>query len=562
MGKPRTPSQKKAYAALKGRLNQYSHMVQTVYDTLNAEAAKLALSTGYEGDGEFSWDDYPKTQKRIADLQARFVGDISSVVYAGTSQEWAESNLLQDLLVNKALKSYKAQVHGKKYAVYYQPNSEALKAFQERADHGMNLSDRLWKQSQGYRRELECAIGTAVEKGTSAVTLSKRISKYLTNFDQLKADYKEKYGKAADCHDCEYNSIRLARTEINMSYRTAEQKRWQQLDFVLGYEIKLSGSHPVTDICDELKGRYPKDFVWTGWHPSCMCYSIPILKTEEEFWADDDTPSESAVNDVPDKVHEWLGENAERLEKAAERGTLPYWLRDNPQLLEGMTAKKVEPALREIIGEADYSDIKEKVATLTAPHQRQTYVAFEPFSPIIVEKLREQHDLKNKLKLFESIINDERATVLNETEGAKTVMFPGHKGVKTDSWKATKQMAYDINIHGESVAFLPELDGDTSADALVLFKGRPSVADFKYSGGTNWNTLQKDIAHGFEQAGTVVLKLTKMDAGAFKDAIDYLVRNEVPIGNIKLINEYGKFMEIERKEMKSGIYRKKIKGFL
>lgn len=351
MAKPRTPNQKKAYAALKGRLNQYSHMVQTVYDTLNAEAARLALSTGYEGDGEFSWDDYPKTQKRIADLQARFVGDISSVVYAGTSQEWAESNLLQDLLVNKALKSYKAQAHGQRFKMYYQPNSEALKAFQERADHGMNLSDRLWKQSQGYRRELECAIGTAVEKGTSAVTLSKRISKYLTNFDQLKADYKEKYGKVADCHDCEYNSIRLARTEINMSYRTAEQKRWQQLDFVLGYEIKLSGSHPVTDICDELKGRYPKDFVWTGWHPSCMCYSIPILKTEEEFWADDDTPSENAVTDVPEKVHEWLGENAERLGKAAERGTLPYWLRDNPQLLEGMTAKKVEPALREIIGE-------------------------------------------------------------------------------------------------------------------------------------------------------------------------------------------------------------------
>lgn len=351
MGKPRTPNQKKAYAALKGRLNQYSYMVQTVYDTLNAEAARLALSTGYDGDGEFRWDDFPQTQKRIDDLQARFVGDIGSVVYTGTSQEWAESNLLQDLLVTKVLKSYKAQVHGKKYAVYYQTNSEALKAFQERADNGMNLSARLWKQSQGYRRELECAIGAAVEKGTSAITLSKRISKYLTNYDQLKADYKEKYGKAADCHDCEYNSIRLARTEINMAYRTAEQKRWQQLDFVLGYEIKLSGSHPVTDICDELKGRYPKDFVWTGWHPSCMCYSIPILKTEEEFWADDDTPSVNAVTDVPEKVHEWVGENAERLEKAAERGTLPYWLRDNPQLLEGMTAKKVEPALREIIGE-------------------------------------------------------------------------------------------------------------------------------------------------------------------------------------------------------------------
>ena len=538
--------------------------VQTVYDSLCERVAHLLEGTGYDGDGEFTFTDYPDIERELKGIMSQFVSELRFVVHSGTSEEWKQSNLIQDLLARKVLKSYRAQVDGVRTKVYYQPNSDALRAFQERTDRGMNLSDKVWSQVPSIRRELECTISTAIDKGFSAVTLSKRLSKYLNDFPSMQRDYAEKYGHAADCHDCEFNSIRLARTEINMAYRTAEQKRWQQMDFVTGYDIKLSGSHPRTDICDEQQGRYPKDFVWTGWHPQCLCMALPVIMSEDDYWKmREGEPVDAAyTTDVPDKVHEWVEQNRERIERALERGTLPYWLRDNPQVMESVAARSVEPALREIIEEADYSDLTEEVAMLITPHQRHTYVAFEPFSPVIIEKLRELHDLKNKLKLFESIINDERATVLSEAEGAKTVMFPGHKGVKTDSWKATKQMAYDINIHGESVVFLPEFDGDTSADALVLFKGRPSVADFKYSGGTNWNTLQKDIAHGFEQAGTVVLKLTKMDAGAFKDAIDYLVRNEVPIGNIKLINEYGKIMEIERKEMKSGIYRKKIKGFL
>ena len=123
--------------------------------------------------------------------------------------------------------------------------------------------------------------------------------------------------------------MRLARSEINMAYRTAEQTRWQQFDFVVGKEIKLSGSHPEHDICDSLAGKYPKDFKWLGWHPNDMCYEIPILKTEEEFWQSADTPSKNAVYDVPQSMKDWMADNAERVKSAKERGTLPYWIGDN-----------------------------------------------------------------------------------------------------------------------------------------------------------------------------------------------------------------------------------------
>ena len=64
------------------------------------------------------------------------------------------------------------------------------------------------------------------------------------------------------------------------------------------------------------------------------------------------------------------------------------------------------------------------------------------------------------------------------------------------------------------------------------------------------------------QAGTIILKLVNMDAGLLKEAIDYLLRNEIPYGNIMLQNKYGKLIELTINEIRTGIYRKKITGFL
>ena len=185
------------------------------------------------------------------------------------------------MIANRVLKSYNAQVDREKYKVLYQTNSDALKAFQKRKDKGFNVSAKLWQQSTIYKQELEAAISCAIQKGTSAITLSKQISKYLLDFPSLQKDYKDKYGSAEHLKDCEYRSIRLARSEINMAYRTAENERWKQMDFVVGYEIKLSSSHhhrmPHGDICDRLAGKYPKDFVWTGWHPNCYSNDSEVL---------------------------------------------------------------------------------------------------------------------------------------------------------------------------------------------------------------------------------------------------------------------------------------------
>lgn len=335
MAKPKTPNQKRKYSELNKRLAKYVMLVESIYEDLNLEAAKIVGITDFTIDRPFMWSDYPQTRKRIRDLQERFVEDIGAVIYSGTSEEWKNSNEVQDLLANKVLQTYGATIGKKKYEILYQPNNDALKAFQQRKDKGFTISDKLWNQSTLYKQELEEAISCAIQKGTSAITLSKQISKYLLDFPQLQKDYKERFGKASRAMDCEYRSIRLAASEINMAYRQAENLRWQQMDFVVGYEIKLSGSHHIDDICDQLKGKYPKTFVWTGWHPNDMCYKIPILKTEEEFWEWDGrseatTASVNEVKDVPDAFKKWINENIQR---AKSWDSAPYFIRDNDKYI-------------------------------------------------------------------------------------------------------------------------------------------------------------------------------------------------------------------------------------
>lgn len=334
MGKPRLPNKRKEHKKLSKRLAGYMMQVRMIYDRLNARAASIVESVGYDGSVEFSFDDYPETKRELQVLQRQFVGDMQSLIYSRTSAEWKRSNLLQDLIANKAMKYYRAQVGGKKFKHYYQANSDQLKAFQRRRERGLNLSAKLWNQSQVYKDSLEATISTAIEKGMSAVTLSKRISKYLNDWPSLQADYQEKFGKATNCYDCEYRSIRLARNEINIAYRTAEQLRWQQFDFILGYKIKLSGSHPAKDICDDLQGDYPKEFKFVGWHPNCLCYTVPIVMSEDEYWSDDRENSPNKIVSPPDNFNKWVYDNSQRIHKAKPRGTLPYWISDNYGLVE------------------------------------------------------------------------------------------------------------------------------------------------------------------------------------------------------------------------------------
>lgn len=163
-----------------------------------------------------------------------------------------------------------------------------------------------------------------------------------TGSNKINADPQDYHPGRGVYRSSSRNAQRLARTEINMAYRTAEQKRWEKFDFVVGFEVKTTqnGKH-VTDICDDLAGKYPKTFVFKGWHPQCMCYCIPILKTEDEFWLlDEDAKSVNEVTDVPKGFEKWVEANAGRIKKAEANGTAPYFIADNREVVKGILEKK------------------------------------------------------------------------------------------------------------------------------------------------------------------------------------------------------------------------------
>ena len=205
--------------------------------------------------------------------------------------------------------------------------------------------------------DIESALELGIKTGQSAASMARDLKQYLKEPDKLFRRVRDKDGKlhlskAAQAYhpgqgvyrSSYKNALRLAVTEANMAYRASDYERVQNFDFVVGIEVRLSNNHtlngkPFYDICDELKGKYPKDFKFRGWHPFCRCHAITILKTREELMADNERildgqePTEDSVNSVtelPDNFKAWAVKNKSRILAADEKGTLPYFITDNP----------------------------------------------------------------------------------------------------------------------------------------------------------------------------------------------------------------------------------------
>ncbi|RNI29771.1 hypothetical protein EFA69_09540 [Rufibacter immobilis] len=72
--------------------------------------------------------------------------------------------------------------------------------------------------------------------------------------------------------------------EINNLYRSNDIQRWQNSEWVLGYEVRLSNTPKLQlDICKELAGVYPKWFRFSSWRNGCGCYIVPVLPSMAEF---------------------------------------------------------------------------------------------------------------------------------------------------------------------------------------------------------------------------------------------------------------------------------------
>lgn len=326
--------------------------VEDIYRTAVMEAAALGASIrDFNPDRLFSFSDYPTTRKKIEKLLSDLQSGLETIIVNGIRSEWTLANNKNDELAKQVFGDSVGKLTQAQYRRYFSTNGSARDAFIKRKTDGLGLSDRVWKYTNQFKMEIELGLDLGIRSGRSADGLSRDLRSYLQHPDKLFRRVRNEHGQLVlsqrakayhpgkGVYRSSYkNARRLAATETNIAYRTADYERWQQLDFVVGIEIKLSGNHPVRDICDDLKGCYTKDFKFTGWHPYCRCHVISIIKTEEEL--DEDIRSILAgeplngksvnrVDDVPVSFKDWVDSNAGRIAGAAGRGTLPYFIRDN-----------------------------------------------------------------------------------------------------------------------------------------------------------------------------------------------------------------------------------------
>lgn len=244
-----------------------------------------------------------------------------------------------------------------------------------KAKNGLNLAQTVWNYCQQTKSEFEMAMSNTIADGikqsSSAEEIGKSIRRYLNDPDMMYRRYHtikvQKNGKKKDVvtwrrrriidgkvrfveeplekvgmgvyRSARKNALRVARTEINAAYHKARNERWQNEPFVIGQYIHVSPQHDIDDICNDLEGRYPKDFDWRSWHANCMCTSDPITiqgEEKKEFYkrlmAGEDMSnyvSPFAVLTMPEKYNQYIKDNSEAIVKAGMRGKLAWHLQDN-----------------------------------------------------------------------------------------------------------------------------------------------------------------------------------------------------------------------------------------
>lgn len=330
----------------------------------------IITRSGINPDDGFKFSDHPALKRECDKLIKELSNNIRITIEKAEKTEWERSNDKNDKLVSEVVKSASAA----KNMGYMQRNLDAMEAFIGRKIAGMNLSQRVWNITKQFRGQMEAAVDIALQDHKTADELSRDVRQYLRYPDKLFRRVRDEKGvlhlsKAAKAfhpgrgvyRSSYMNARRLAATEINMAYRTSDDTRRQQLDFVVGIEVHLSNNHnckgipegEFRDICDKLQGKYPKTFKFVGWHPHCRCYATSILKTREEVMEDIErrkkglksVKSVNEVKDVPDGFKEWVDQNQERI---ANANSLPYFLSDNGQMVDGkwvMNEMAPEPSL-------------------------------------------------------------------------------------------------------------------------------------------------------------------------------------------------------------------------
>lgn len=418
---------KKHRENLAKRAKNVRQLYEAAIGRIMGKAASALSDT--DAEKEFRFDDFPVLNKEVDALMQDLADSLQANIEQGDEESWTLANTKNDAMVDSIIG--RKRLPSETVAEWKHPHLEALSAFINRKEAGMNLSKRVWNLSEQFKAELELALELGMGQGKSAAELSRDVRRYLKYPDKLFRRVRDKSGalrlsKAAAAfhpgrgvYRSSYkNALRMTATENNIAYRTADHNRWQALPFVLGIEVRISNNHPTPDICDTFDGkRFPKDFKFTGWHPWCRCYAVSVLASQEEMDAytqaiiDGEDVSnwkfKGQIDKMPEEFTGWIKDNEQRIAKAK---SLPYFIKDNKELVERAAKIEERKALYERLkGDNDYTGVKfdEALGGLKATHRGHNLdkkkgwyetavqnVGYNAGNAVILEK--EDHTVKYK----------------------------------------------------------------------------------------------------------------------------------------------------------------------
>ncbi len=321
------------------------------------------------------WKNNPQLRRKTDAIMDRFKNSQKSVIEKGVSDAWNLANKEMNTLVIDYLKKRDALelISGKSYEDmdewnlgnvtsenWLRQNVAQLHRFQSRTTNGMGLSERVWNNTEKAKEMLEATLSSGILEGRPAAEMATILKESLINPNALYRRVRnEETGKlelskpAKDYHPGQgvyrsafQNAYRLARTEVNMAFRTAENERLNQLPFVTGYRVNLSNAHPTPDICDHMKGDYPKNFVFIGWHPSCICYTTTIMLSDakfKNFLKTGVVESENYLKTIPAGATQYIKDNQKKIDKMA---TKPFWFTQNSDIITKKETKKPAPPVK------------------------------------------------------------------------------------------------------------------------------------------------------------------------------------------------------------------------
>ena len=286
------------------------------------------------------WHRNARIEANIDKYLAEFANELSQYISGTQSDAWARSTLKCDDLVNEYIKGMAVDSTVKQGM--FNRNAAAFKAFTDRTKNGFTLSEQIWGLTTETKKQLEFYVASGISDGRSAAKISQDIRHLLYDPDTQFRRKRDENGRLIpskpmkDYHPGQgvykspyKNAMRLAVTETNMAYRTADHERWNQLDFVVGVKIQRSGNGGPCIICDSLVGDYPKGFKFVGFHPHCICFATPIMLDQNDF-ADylisEEIPQDKIITSIPNQAEDYINSVAPKVENWKNS---PSWLADN-----------------------------------------------------------------------------------------------------------------------------------------------------------------------------------------------------------------------------------------